>query len=182
MTELTNVRRKNRQVHDEEWIDDFLTRAATCVVGTRGEERVFLNPNLFVFNAEERIFYFHTAGTGRTRTNITHDQAVTVVVFEMGRLLPAPVVTDYSTEYSSVVIFGRARIVEDPEVKRWVLSAQMKKYFPHHEEGREYRRFTDAEAALTTVYRITIEEWSAKRNRAAEDHPGAYVYGTNPEQ
>jgi nitroimidazol reductase NimA-like FMN-containing flavoprotein (pyridoxamine 5'-phosphate oxidase superfamily) len=174
--ELTRVRRKDRQVDDEEWIEDYLTRAQTCVIGTVHQGRAFLNPNLFLFDREARTIFFHTAGRGRTRSNIEDNQTVTLCVFEAGRLLPAPDILDYSIEYASVVVFGRAEIVTDPATVRRVFDMQMQKYFPHHREGKDFRAFTDEEAARATVYRVTIERWSGKLHRAAGDHPGAWRF------
>lgn len=172
----TQVRRRNREVQDESWIHDFLRRAPTCALATVDGGQAFLNTNLFFFDAAAHVVYVHTAGSGRTRTNIEADGRVCLMVAEMGRLLPDEKVTDYSVEYASVVIFGRATVVTDPEEVRHVLQNQLDKYFPQHRPGRDYRPFTDEESGRAAVYRITIDEWSAKANRAAPDHPGAFRY------
>ena len=176
MENINRPRRRNRTVEDQGWIEDFLMRVPTCVIATVSEGRPFLNPNLFLFDRESHVIFFHTAGQGRTRSNIENDALITICAFEMGRLLPADDILDYSTEYASVVVFGRAQIVTDAETIRRVFDMQMKKYFPHHKEGREFRRFTDEEAARATVYRVTIEQWSGKKNVAAPDHPGAWNF------
>jgi nitroimidazol reductase NimA-like FMN-containing flavoprotein (pyridoxamine 5'-phosphate oxidase superfamily) len=176
MTEINRVRRRNRAVDDDAWIEDFLSRAPTCVIGTASDGRAFLNPNTFLFDREARQIFFHTAGHGRTRMNIEANDRVTICVFEMGRLLPAPDVLDYSTEYASVVVFGRVAIVTDAATTRRVFDMQMLKYFPHHTEGKEYRRFTDEEAARPTVYRVDIEQWSGKKHVADADYPGAWWF------
>lgn len=175
-SDYATPRRRNRTVDDDAWIEAFLERAPACVIGTTDGERVFLNPNLFLYAAGTRHLYFHTAGQGRTKSNIASGSRVTLCVFEMGRLLPAEVVTDYSTEYASVVVFGTASIVNDAAEVRRVFEWQMRKYFPHHQPGRDYVQFTDAEAARATVYRLEIERWSAKENAAAPDHPGTFFY------
>jgi hypothetical protein len=36
------------------------------------------------------------------------------------------------------------------------------------------------ELAVTSVYRITIDEWSGKQKVVAADHPGAFLYGQVP--
>jgi nitroimidazol reductase NimA-like FMN-containing flavoprotein (pyridoxamine 5'-phosphate oxidase superfamily) len=173
---ITAVRRKNRQVKEEAWITAFLRNAPTCVIGSHDGQRVFLNPNTFVFDEDNDIFYFHTAGRGRTRSNLEQSPAVTIVVYEIGRLLPAPIVTDFSTEYASVVLFGRAVIVDDGPEARRLFEMQMRKYFPHHQAGRDYTEPTDEEIARATVYRVAIEGISAKQNAAAADHQGAHFY------
>src|SRR3954469_9240390 len=132
MTEINRVRRRNRTVDDDAWIEDFLSRAATCVIGTVDDGRAFLNPNTFLFDRDAHQIFFHTAGQGRTRMNIEASDRVTICVFEMGRPRPAPDALDYSTEYASVVVFGRVEIVTDAAATRRVFDMQMRKYFPHH--------------------------------------------------
>lgn len=177
----TAVRRKNREVKDEAWIRDFLRRAPMCTLATVSEGWPFLNSNLFVFDEAAHILYVHTGAGGRTQANIEADGRVCVNVSEMGRLLPGEKVTDYSVEYASVTVFGRATVVTDPAEARSVLERQLDKYFPHLRSGRDYAPFTDEEAARASVYRIEIERWSAKEHREPEDFPGAFAYGKGPQ-
>lgn len=170
------VLRKNREVTDEARIRCFLTRAATCVVATVGDGRPFVNPNLFYFDAGRDVFYFHTAGRGRTRSNIEANPSVSVSVSEMGRLLPGPKVTDYSVEYASVVIHGRASVVTDAAEARSVLDRQLAKYFPDKQPYRDFAPFTDEEMFRATVFRVEIEQWTAKTHREAPDFAGATSY------
>ena len=172
----TRVRRRNREVTEESWIRDFLSRAPMCTVATMDGEQPFLNSNMFLYDGEAHVFYFHTAGEGRTRSNIETNGRVCVSVSEMGRLLPAEKVTDYSVEYASVILFGIARVVTDPAEARSVLERQLPKYFPHKQSGRDYEPFTDLEMSRAAVYRIEITEWSAKRHQEAADFPGAFRY------
>ena len=62
------------------------------------------------------------------------------------------------------LVFGTARILEDPEEKRTALYSLIRKYFPEMEAGKEYRPITDKELKRTTVYAIEIESWSGKEN------------------
>lgn len=176
----TCVRRKNREVTDEFWVRSFLHRAPMCTVATVHEGQLFLNSNLFLYDEDAHVLYFHSAGEGRTRSNIEADGRVCVSIAEMGRLLPAERVTDYSVEYASVTLFGTARVVTDPEEVRSVLQRQLDKYFPHKRAGVDYEPFTDLEASRAAVYRIEIEQWSAKRHQEPADFPGAFLYREIP--
>lgn len=170
------VRRKDRAVLDEAWIRAFLHRAPTCTLGTVHEGWPFLNSNLFLFDEAAHAIYIHTAGAGRTRSNIEGDGRVCISVSEMGRLLPAEKVTDFSLEYAGVVIFGRATVVTNLDEVRSALQGQLDKYFPHLRPRRDYAPFTDEEMARATVYRIDIEKWSAKEHQQPEGFPGAFRY------
>ncbi|NOX62751.1 MAG: pyridoxamine 5'-phosphate oxidase family protein [Chloroflexi bacterium] len=163
MTSYTQVRRRDRAVNDETWIENLLTRAAVGVLATALDDQPFLNTNLFVYHPQRRAIYFHTAKRGRTRTNIEQNPRVCFTVFEMGRLLPADVALDFSVEYASVVAFGRVRVIEEESEAIEALQMLLDKYFPHLQPGVDYRPPIPEELERTAVYRMDIEEWSGKR-------------------
>lgn len=181
-TFLAQVKRKDRAVQDDAWIRDLLHRTATGVLATVDAGQPFININLFVFDEAAGAIYMHTAREGRTRQNIQGDERVCFAVSEMGRLLPAKTALDMSVEYSSVVVFGRAGIIADPEEAKRALQLLLDKYFTHLQPGRDYRPITPEELARTRVYRIQIEEWSGKRKKVDGDFPGAFLYGGQKER
>jgi nitroimidazol reductase NimA-like FMN-containing flavoprotein (pyridoxamine 5'-phosphate oxidase superfamily) len=174
--ERVRVRRRDRQVTDDAWIAELLRRESTGTLATVAGGQPFVNSNLFVYLPEDDAIYLHTARTGRTRQNVEGDERVCFTVFRLGRLLPADTALEMSAEYASVVVFGRAAIVEDEAEAKRALNALLKKYFPHLEAGRDYRAIQPDELARTTVYRVAIESWSGKRKEVAADFPGAITY------
>ena len=173
---LAEVRRKDRQVTDEQWIRAMLRETALATLATSDGEQPFLHMNLFAFDEDKRVIYMHTARLGRTRSNIIHNTRVCLGLSEMGRLLPADTALEMSVEYASVVVFGRASLVSDQSEARHGLQLLLDKYFAHLHAGSDYRPITDEELARTQVYRIEIDEWSGKRKQVAEDFPGAFIY------
>jgi nitroimidazol reductase NimA-like FMN-containing flavoprotein (pyridoxamine 5'-phosphate oxidase superfamily) len=174
---LTAVRRKERAVDDEAWIVELLRRAPMAQLSTVHDGQPFINSNLFVYDASRHAVYIHTAGKGRTRSNVDADERVCLSVSEMGRLLPAPLAFNMSVEYGGVVIFGRGRAIEDPVEKEYGLMLLVRRYFPHLSPGDDYRTPNADELGLTSVYRIEIDEWSGKRKQAAAEYPGAFWFG-----
>ena len=67
-------------------------------------------------------------------------------------------------QYESVIAFGKVRIVEGEEPKRRALYGLIEKYFPEMTPGEQYRPITENELKRTSVYAISIESWSGKRN------------------
>jgi nitroimidazol reductase NimA-like FMN-containing flavoprotein (pyridoxamine 5'-phosphate oxidase superfamily) len=63
-----------------------------------------------------------------------------------------------------VVIFGSARLIDEPDEARRVLYGLIGKYFPTMSAGKEFRAITDKELKRTSVYAIRIEAWSGKEN------------------
>ncbi|RME84794.1 MAG: pyridoxamine 5'-phosphate oxidase family protein [Caldilineae bacterium] len=175
-TPLNQIRRSDRAITDPAWIIAFLQRAPVGVVATACDNKPFLNTNLFVYDNERHLIYFHTALKGQTRTNIERNPQVCFSAFEMGRLLPADVALDFSVEYASVVVFGSATIVEEEEEALRALQMLLDKYFPHLRAGSDYRPPVEEELRRTSVYRLEIESWSAKRKVVEADFPGAFYY------
>jgi hypothetical protein len=173
----TAVRRADRQMPDEAAIRDLLHRAPLGVLATIHEGQPFLNSNLFVYDEARHVIYMHTARVGRTRANVEGEQRVCFSVSEMGRLLPASEALEFSVEYAGVVVFGEAHLVEDEQEATHGLQLLLDKYFPHLVPGTDYRPILPEELDRTSVYRITIAQWSGKRKQVAQDFPGAFFYG-----
>jgi nitroimidazol reductase NimA-like FMN-containing flavoprotein (pyridoxamine 5'-phosphate oxidase superfamily) len=177
---VSHVRRRERAVTDEGWIRNLLHRAPFGTLATVQGGQPFVNLNIFVYDEAANVLYLHTARTGRTRTNVEAEERVCFGIGEMGRLLPAPRALNFSVEYAGVVVFGRARVVEDDAEATRALQQLLDKYAPHLRPGRDYRPIQPEELAVTSVYRIEIDEWSGKQKVAAADHPGAFWYGQVP--
>jgi uncharacterized protein len=179
-TPRTEIRRRDRVVTDEDWIRDLLRRAPFGTLATVSDGQPFVNMNIFVYDEKAHALYLHTARAGRTRDNVEAENRVCFGVSEMGRLLPASTAVHFSVEYAGVVVFGRARIVEDDREAEQALQQLLDKYAPHLRPGRDYRPIQPEELAVTSVYRIDIDEWSGKQKVAPADHPGAFLYGEFP--
>jgi nitroimidazol reductase NimA-like FMN-containing flavoprotein (pyridoxamine 5'-phosphate oxidase superfamily) len=171
-----DIRRKDRQVTDEAWIRSFLQHAPVGVLATVQQSQPYINPNLFVYDEAQHAIYMHSARIGRTHDNIDQEAQVCFSVFEMGRLLPADEALEMSVEFSSVVVFGKAHVVKDPEEARHLLQMLLDKYFSHLSPGRDYRPIQPQELKRTAVYRIQIEAWTGKRKQVEADFPEAFHY------
>lgn len=170
------VRRSDRATEDESWIKTFLQRAAVGTLATTHGDQPFINSNLFVYDEGRHCIYMHTAHVGRTRANIEHNPRVCFSIMTMGRLLPAPEALEFSVEYSGVVVFGEAVIVEDEAEAIDGLQQLLDKYAPHLKPGADYRPPIAEELKRTAVYRINITEWSGKKKAVEADFPGAFWY------
>lgn len=177
---LTQVRRRDRAVTDDDWIRALLRRVPFGTLATVHDGQPFLNTNTFFYDEAADAIYLHTARTGRTRANVEGEARVCFGVSEMGRLLPAPIALEFSVEYAGVVVFGRAAVVTDEAEAHRALQNLLDKYFPHLAPGRDYRPATAEELARTSVYRVSIDDWSGKQKAMPADFPGAFRYGEAP--
>ncbi len=172
---VNQVRRADRAVNEDAWIADLLHHAPLGALATVSDGQPFINMNLFVYDEARRAIYMHTGRYGRTRTNVDEGERVCFSISTMGRLLPADEALEFSVEYSGVVVFGSAAVIEGAEAEDG-LQKLLDKYFPHLQPGRDYRPIIAEELKRTSVYKIAIESWSGKKKEVG-DFPGAFLYG-----
>ncbi|HEX6268738.1 MAG TPA: pyridoxamine 5'-phosphate oxidase family protein, partial [Anaerolineales bacterium] len=153
------LQRLPEYTRDDEWIRAFLREAKMGHIASARDDQPFLNPSTFWFDEENHQIVFHSNVTGRIRSNIENSPRVCFEASELGKMLPSNVALEFSLQYRSVIVFGRAHILTDPVEIRRVMYGLIHKYFPSMSAGKEFREITDKELKRTSVYAIAIEEW-----------------------
>lgn len=169
-------RRSDRAIEDDAEIRRILRESQSGVLATISEDEPFLTPLIFAYDPEIHALIVHTSPHGRTPANVEAHEQVCFNTHEMGAILPHWKAWEFSNEYESVTIFGKATIMTDVEAQRGALQLLMDKYAPHMEPGEGYRPITDGEIDRTSVIRVEIERWSGKRKEADPDFEGAYFF------
>ena len=156
--------RRPQYSRDDEWIRGLLQRGQVAHIGTRWDDQPFVTPSNYYFDEAAHRLIFHSNIAGRLRANIERHAQIAAEVSEFGRLLPSNVALEFSLQYRSVMVFGTAHLITDPDEQACVLHALIGKYFPELKPGTEYRPATEKELKHTTVYSLQIESWSGKEN------------------
>jgi len=170
------VRYKKRAVEDEAWMQSFLHQAAYISIAIPCEGEAYIVTRNFVYDERQQAIYFHGALHGHTFELLALRPRVCLTAVEMGRLLPASQAKNFGVEYRSVVVFGRAYRIEEPQVAAQALQMLLDKYFPHLKPGVDYLPLTKEDVENTGVFRIEIERWSGKQHVLPEDAPGAFYF------
>ncbi|MBM3124281.1 MAG: pyridoxamine 5'-phosphate oxidase family protein [Chloroflexi bacterium] len=160
----TAFQRLPQYKREEPWIKEFLHRGEIARVATRWDEQPFITPTTYYFDEAGHRLIFHSNISGRIRSNIDRHPQVCVEVSELGKYLPSNIALEFSLQYRSVIVFGKARLIEDPQEKRTVLHKLIEKYFKPMQINKDYRPATDKELRRTSVYEVGIESWSGKEN------------------
>ena len=160
----TALQRLPEYKRDDDWIRAFLREAKVGHIASARNDQPFLNPSTFWFDEENRQIIFHSNVAGRIRSNIESNSRVCFEAIELGKMLPSNVALEFSLQFRSVILFGTARILSDPDEIRRVMYRLIQKYFPAMRAGQEYREIADKELKRTSVYAIKIQEWSGKEN------------------
>jgi len=129
-------------------------RLATCDAGGQP----YITPLNYIFH-RGRI-YFHSAASGRKLDNIRANDRVCFEVSQADKAVFAERPCGCSTRYTSVVVFGRARVVEEEEEKLAALNALTARFAA----GRPYQAVEAAMAKTCCVVVVSVEKISGKRN------------------
>jgi len=158
------VRQSKKEIKDKDLIVDVLN---SCHVGRLGtitrDGYPMVKPLNFVYG--DGNIYFHTAREGEKIDDIRRDNRVCFEVdlpIALVRSEGSPCRADYL--YRSVIIRGRAHIVEDVSERMRALKSLMDKYQP---EGG-YGEFPEEKLKITGVVRIDIEEMTGKEDLGKE--------------
>lgn len=147
------VRRKDREISREE-AERILTEGEYGVMSTVGLDGYGYGVALSYVYYNNSI-YFHCAQEGHKLENIDYNNKVSFGVVGKTKVLPQ----QFSTEYESAVVFGRAVFVENEE-KEKALIALIDKYSPEFKtEGMEY---INRSGAKTKVIKIEAERITGK--------------------
>jgi nitroimidazol reductase NimA-like FMN-containing flavoprotein (pyridoxamine 5'-phosphate oxidase superfamily) len=158
-TPRTRVRRQPaRGAYDRETIDAILDAALVCHLGFVADGLPVVIPSLHARVGD--ALFVHGSAASRTVRALGSGVPVCVTVTLLDGLVLARSVFEHSVNYRSVVVFGNARLVEDPHEKLAGLRALTEQLLP----GRwdDVRAPSRQELKATSLLVLPIEEASAK--------------------
>ncbi|HEY0761217.1 MAG TPA: pyridoxamine 5'-phosphate oxidase family protein [Pyrinomonadaceae bacterium] len=158
-TERTKLKRLPKRGHfDRETVYGILDEGFICHVGFAPQGQPFVIPTGYARAGD--TLYIHGSQASRMLRTLADgvDACVTVTIID--GLVLARSAFHHSMNYRSVVIFGRATLVEDREEKNTALLALSEQII----RGRwaDVREPTELELRATTVLRLPLVEASAK--------------------
>ncbi len=158
-TQRTTLKRlPKRGVYDRELVYRILDEGFICHVSFAVDGQPFVIPTGYARAGDQ--LYIHGSQVSRMLRTLSSGIDVCVAVTLIDGLVLARSAFHHSVNYRSVVIFGRASIVEEREAKLAALFAFSEHVIP----GRwnDVREPTEQELNATTVLSLRLEEVSAK--------------------
>jgi hypothetical protein len=158
-TARTTLRRlPQRGAFDRESINQILDEGFICHVGFAVEGQPFVIPTGYA-RAGDRLF-IHGSQASRMLRTVGQGIEVCLTVTLIDGLVLARSAFHHSMNYRSVVVFGRAAVVDEREEKLAALRALSEHMIP----GRwdDVREPSERELQLTTVLSLALDEASAK--------------------
>jgi nitroimidazol reductase NimA-like FMN-containing flavoprotein (pyridoxamine 5'-phosphate oxidase superfamily) len=158
-TPRTTLKRlPKRGSHERETINQILDEGFICHVGFALDGKPFVIPTGYARLGDNLII--HGSQASRMLRELKNGVDVCVTVTLIDGLVLARSAFHHSMNYRSVLIFGRASLIEDHDAKLAALFALSENMIAGR--WQEVREPTEAELQQTTVLSLPIDEASAK--------------------
>src|SRR6201998_483603 len=151
------VREAMRAVYDRETVYGILAEGFLCHVGFVQNGQPFVIPTLY--GRKDASLYIHGSAASRMLRQMKEGLPGCVNVTMLDGLVLARSIFNHSMNYRSVVIWGTATLVDDPEEKLEALRLLSEPILPGRWE--DSRQPNERELKQTSVVRGPIEEFSA---------------------
>ncbi|HWQ42742.1 MAG TPA: pyridoxamine 5'-phosphate oxidase family protein [Desulfosporosinus sp.] len=166
---MNQVSYTKRNCTDQQKIEEFLLRSRTGVLGMVSDSFPYAVPVNYVWH--NGSVYFHGMGSGKKEKILSQNPLVCFTIYQEQGTVTDPVPCHADTAYMSIMIFGKAEKVTDPEEATTALQKVLDKFTPNYYSHpltstliEKYRSSMDGNAVA--VYRITPQEMTAKENSA----------------
>jgi uncharacterized protein len=169
------VREPDRAEYDRETVYRILDEGFLCHAGFVVDGQPFVIPTSY--GRQDASLYIHGSAASRMLRQFKEGVPVCITVTLLEGLVLARSIFNHSMNYRSVVILGKATLVDDPAEKLSALRILSEHILP----GRwdDSRQPNERELKATSVLRVPIEEFSAKvRQGPAIDDEEDYSFPT----
>jgi nitroimidazol reductase NimA-like FMN-containing flavoprotein (pyridoxamine 5'-phosphate oxidase superfamily) len=158
-TTRTKVRQKpQRGVYDRAVIESILDEAFVCQIGFVLDGQPYVIPTNYV-RVGDRLF-LHGSTASRMFRALAGGAPLCLSVMLLDGLVLAPSATGHSINYRSVVVLGKAEVIEDAQEKFEAMRAFVERVIPGRWES--VRPPSEQELKGTMVLAVPLVEVSAK--------------------
>ncbi|UCG13989.1 MAG: pyridoxamine 5'-phosphate oxidase family protein [Deltaproteobacteria bacterium] len=150
------MRRKDRQTRDVAAIAEIIRDSLVCRLALSEDNSPYVVP--LCFGYEENTLYFHSSLEGK-KIDILKKNGNVCFEFDIDHhVVKDERACKWSMKYRSVIGFGKASFVQDPEEKMKGLNAIMKQY-----SGRSFD-YPESALEATAIIKVEIESMTGKQN------------------
>ncbi|MCI8645893.1 MAG: pyridoxamine 5'-phosphate oxidase family protein [Firmicutes bacterium] len=126
------IRRNKKQILSEERCREILSKSTSGILSLIGDNDYTYGVPLS-YTLKDNTLYFHCAKKGHKIDALKKHNKVSFTVIETDDIVPA----EYTTYFRSVIVFGKARFIEEPDEQRIILRQLAQKYSPDFMDGAE---------------------------------------------
>ncbi|MBV1790176.1 pyridoxamine 5'-phosphate oxidase family protein [Marinobacterium sp. D7] len=158
-TERTRVKRlPKRAEYDVETVNAIIDEALICHVATQLNGQPLLQPTIHWRDGNQ--LYIHGSSKNGLFKALLEGAEACIAIPHLDGIVFARSAFHHSVNYRSVVIYSRARLVEDIDEKRHALDQLLEKF--HQGRSKQARPANEIELKATSVLAFELDELSAK--------------------
>jgi len=151
-----HMRKVKQEITDPSEIEEILQSAEVCRLAMSHNGIPYIVP--LNYGYEEGTLYFHCAATGLKIDILRENDLVCFEVESHVKLITSEIPCDWSQYYRSVIGWGKAELITDPDERRKALVILM-----NHYEERDWE-IPEAKIDRTMVIRVRIDHMTGKRD------------------
>jgi nitroimidazol reductase NimA-like FMN-containing flavoprotein (pyridoxamine 5'-phosphate oxidase superfamily) len=151
------MRRKDKEIKDEELIEAILRRASICRIALSENDLPYIVP--LCFGHKDDFLYLHSAKEGRKIDMIRKNNNVCFEIEIDTELVAGENPCKWTMKYYSIIGFGKAFLVEDTEEKREALDI-----ISEHYSGKSSSEFPETALHNVVVIKVKIESMTGKKS------------------
>ena len=152
------MRRSEKEITDRSAIEAVIRQSVVCRLGLSDGDQPYVVP--LSFGYEDGSLYFHAAQEGRKMDVIGKNNRVCFEFDVNAEVIEDREACGWGMAYQSVIGFGQASILDDPDEKRYALGVIMRQY-----SDRSFS-FPEGPVEATAVIRVAIESMTGKQSGA----------------
>ena len=152
------MRRKEKEIKDKKEIEAIIKTAIICRLGLSSDDLPYIIPLNFGYKNKE--LHFHCAKAGKKIDIIKKNNNVCFEIEVDTELIKGEhACIGWKMHYSSVIGFGKASIIDDPEEKKKSLDIIM-----NHYTGNSKFDYTEKNIKSVGIIKVVIESITGKTN------------------
>ncbi len=150
------MKRKEKEITEKSEIEAVIHQSTVCRLGMSDDNMPYIVP--LCFGYQDNTIYVHGSLKGKKTEILQKNQQVCFEFDINTEIIKGEKACDWGMRYKSIIGFGKALILKEPDEKRKALSIIMNQYSD--------RSFQYSEKAIdgTTVIKIDIESMTGKQS------------------
>lgn len=151
------MRRKDKEIRTREEMVEIIEKATVCRLGLCRDNVPYVVP--LNFGYRDGCLYLHCAKEGRKMDTIRANPRVCFEIDTDVEVVRAEQPCDWGMKFASVIGFGAASLLEDPEEKKQGLDAILEHY-----SSEPRQPYPESYLEHTAVIRVEVQEMTGKRS------------------
>jgi nitroimidazol reductase NimA-like FMN-containing flavoprotein (pyridoxamine 5'-phosphate oxidase superfamily) len=151
------MRRKDKEITSRKEIEAIIRKSTVCRLALTDEEYPYLVP--LCFGYKDNSLYFHSSPKGKKLDLIKKNNTVCFEFDIVHEIKVADSPCEWGMKYESVIGFGEASFIEDPDSKQKALDIIMEQY------SDRSSLCSETKVRQTVIIKVEIMRMTGKRSR-----------------